>query len=172
MVDITPLENDLIALVGTVVTGLGTWLIGAGALYLQRHAKWLGAQRIAQMRDMADDAVGHAIASGQSELAKQLPGSVDPHSFVVKMAMQYAIDHDKSLLADAGVDVDDPDALTQKIEARMATYAPGLLPVPGASMPAPAASAAALASPPPAPDAAAVAQDDKPIDIRNPVDQR
>jgi hypothetical protein len=159
VIDISPIENVLVDTGATVLTGVGTWLIGAVALWLQRRAGWIGAQRIGQMRDMADDVWGHAVASARTELAKQLPDSVDPHSFVSKMAVQYAVDHDKALLADAGIDVADPNALTQKAEAMIAKLAPDILPVPGASKPAPKAAAAAAASPP-APA--------KPIDLRDP----
>jgi hypothetical protein len=105
--DFTPITSNLVAFLGTVVTGVATWALAQGALWLQSKTSLAKSQQAEQLQQTFNEAIHRGIAWAETqtnEKAATYVKNVDlPGGTFVDLAAQYVINHWPDLIKRSGL---------------------------------------------------------------------
>lgn len=117
-VDFTPIANQLILAIGTIIAALVAWLV-------QRLIAWVGTktdltktQLDEQLQQLFNEATLRGIAWAESQAQKAVgSGKVEIGGPFVEMAAQYVVDHWPDMVRRSGLTT---DSIINAIESRLA----------------------------------------------------
>jgi hypothetical protein len=115
----TPITDNLIGFLGTVVTGVLTWGIAQGALWLKSKTDLAKTQQAEQLQQSFNEAALRGIAWAEAQAKAKVGGSVKDVTIggpFVEMAANYVIKHWPDLVKRAGLT---PEKVTEAIVARL-----------------------------------------------------
>lgn len=123
-VDLSGLAATAIALVAGLLAAIGRTAVKALAAYLQQRAK---LELDDHTRSYLDAALDRAVVWARGKIEGVADGALQPvdlHNAAIALAARYAVERVPDALAHFGVT---QEALGQMIEARMASWAGGLI---------------------------------------------